>query len=131
MVNNIRDKITTIKVQEKTKLRLNKLKEYKLESYEQLLRKMLFILNLCRKRPESAKRKLEQIDNSVKREKEYKLDKYEQELFNKVKPYTDNTLLHWSGYENKKEWEDDNKEPYSRKGLIISNYEDIQEEVGE
>ena len=65
------DKITTIKLQEKTKLRLNKLKEYELESYEQVVRKILFILNLCRKSPEKAKYLLEKIDASIKREKQY------------------------------------------------------------
>ena len=69
------NKITTIKVQKETKLRLNKLREYDLESYEQVLRKMLFILNLCRKRPESAKKKLEQIDISIRRSKEYEKNK--------------------------------------------------------
>ena len=69
------NKITTIKVQRETKLRLNKLREYDLESYEQVLRKMLFILNLCRKRPESAKKKLEQIDISIRRSKEYEKNK--------------------------------------------------------
>jgi len=68
------NKVTTIKIQEKTKKRLNKLKEYELESYEQILRKMLYILNLCRKKPELAKRKLELIDESIKREKDYKED---------------------------------------------------------
>tara|TARA_Y100000310_G_scaffold268360_1_gene280935 strand:- start:2374 stop:2601 length:228 start_codon:yes stop_codon:yes gene_type:complete len=65
------NKITTIKVQKETKLRLNKLKEYDLESYEQILRKMLFILSMCRKRPELAKKKLEQIDISIRRAREY------------------------------------------------------------
>ncbi len=69
------NKVTTIKIQEKTKKRLNKLKEYELESYEQILRKMLYILNLCRKKPELAKRKLELIDESIKREKDYKEDR--------------------------------------------------------
>jgi len=68
------DKITTIKVQEKTKNRLNKLKEYELESYEQVLRKMLYILNMCRKTPEKAKRFLEKIDESIKRDKDYDED---------------------------------------------------------
>ena len=67
-------KITTIKVQEETKLRLNKLKEYDLESYEQVLRKILYILNMCRKTPEKAKRFLEKIDINIKREKEYSQD---------------------------------------------------------
>lgn len=70
----IRSKVTTIKLQEETKLRLNKLKEYDLESYDQVLRKILYILNMCRKKPELAKKKLEQIDSSIVREKEYSED---------------------------------------------------------
>ncbi len=69
------NKITTMKVQQETKIRLNKLKEYDLESYEQILRKMLYILNMCRKRPELAKKKLEQIDISIRRAKEYERNK--------------------------------------------------------
>jgi|TARA_B100001971_G_C18241020_1_gene570922 hypothetical protein len=64
-----------MKVQQETKIRLNKLKEYDLESYEQILRKMLYILNMCRKRPELAKKKLEQIDISIRRAKEYERNK--------------------------------------------------------
>jgi len=68
------EKITTIKVWEKTKLRLNRLKEFDLESYEQVLRKMLYILNMCRKNPEKAKRFLEKIDASIRRERDYEED---------------------------------------------------------
>ena len=68
------EKITTIKVQQETKSRLNKLKEYNLESYDQLLRKMLYVLNMCRKNPERAKKFLEKVDESIKRDKEYSED---------------------------------------------------------
>ena len=61
--------ITTIKVMKETKLRLNKLKEFERESYDQILRKMLHILNIARKTPAKAKKFLEDIDNSIKREK--------------------------------------------------------------
>ena len=63
--------ITTIKVFKETKLRLNKLKEYDRESYDQLLRKILFVLNECRKNPEKARRILEDIDSRVRREEVY------------------------------------------------------------
>ena len=63
-----------MKVQEETKLRLNKLKEFELESYEQVLRKILYILNMCKKNPEKAKLFLSRIDKNIKRGKEYNKD---------------------------------------------------------
>ncbi|MBD3252673.1 hypothetical protein GF386_03010 [Candidatus Pacearchaeota archaeon] len=65
------ENITTIKIFKETKKRLNKLKEYERESYDQLLRKILYILNECRKNPEKAKRILEDIDLRIKREEVY------------------------------------------------------------
>ena len=63
--------ITTIKIATETKSRLNKLKEFERESYDQVLRKMLYILNECRKNPLKAKKILLTIDATIKREKEY------------------------------------------------------------
>lgn len=63
--------ITTIKIANETKSRLNKLKEFDRESYDQVLRKMLYILNECRKNPIKAKKILVSIDQSIKREKAY------------------------------------------------------------
>ncbi|NPE26461.1 hypothetical protein HNV12_00465 [Methanococcoides sp. SA1] len=54
-------KITTIKLLEETKLRLEKLREHKRESYDDILRKILYVLNTARDSPESAKRVLEKI----------------------------------------------------------------------
>ena len=54
-------KITTIKLVEETKLRLEKLREHKRESYDDILRKILYILNIARDDPEKAKRVLERI----------------------------------------------------------------------
>ncbi|MBR9706036.1 hypothetical protein GOV14_03310 [Candidatus Pacearchaeota archaeon] len=62
---------TTIKIARETKLRLNKLKEYDRESYDQILRKMLYVLNICRQAPEKAKRVLEEIDMRIKMSKEF------------------------------------------------------------
>jgi len=56
-----RSKITTIKLLEETKLRLDKLREQKGESYDDILRKILYILNVARDEPERAKRILERI----------------------------------------------------------------------
>jgi hypothetical protein len=54
-------KITTIKLLEETKLRIEKLREHKRESYDDILRKILYVLNTARDSPESARRILERI----------------------------------------------------------------------
>lgn len=54
-------KITTIKLLEETKLRVEKLREHKRESYDDILKKILYILNKARDSPESAKKILEKI----------------------------------------------------------------------
>ncbi len=54
-------KITTIKLSEETKIRLGKLRENKRESYDEILRKILYILNIVRDEPEKAKRVLERV----------------------------------------------------------------------
>ncbi|MBT6689812.1 hypothetical protein HN903_00615 [archaeon] len=55
------EKITTIKLLEETKFRIEKLREHKRESYDDILRKILYILNTARDSPEKAKRILEKI----------------------------------------------------------------------
>lgn len=56
-------KITTIKLLEETKLRIEKLREHKRESYDDILRKVLYVLNVARDSPESAKKILEKISD--------------------------------------------------------------------
>lgn len=58
------NEITTIKIEKQTKLRLNRLKEYERETYDQIIKKMLFILNTCREHPENARKILRNIDIS-------------------------------------------------------------------
>lgn len=69
-------KITTIKLLEETKMRLEKLREHKKESYDNILRKILYILNVSRDDPEKAKKILERIselrERMIKEEKERK-----------------------------------------------------------
>jgi len=55
------EKITTIKLLEETKNRLEKLREHKRESYDDILKKILYVLNVAREEPEKAKRVLERI----------------------------------------------------------------------
>jgi len=54
-------KITTIKLLDETKLRIEKLRQHKGESYDDILRKILYILNTARDEPDKAKRILEKI----------------------------------------------------------------------
>lgn len=54
--------VTTIKLYKKTKKRLNKLKVSKRESYEDVLKRILDILNICRINPAKARDKLIVID---------------------------------------------------------------------
>jgi hypothetical protein len=54
-------KITTVKLTEETKNRLEKLKEHKKESFDDILKKILYVLNVVREEPEKAKRILEKI----------------------------------------------------------------------
>jgi hypothetical protein len=57
-----KEKITTIKLSQKTKDRIDKLKVYKRESYDEVIQKMLEILNIARTNPEAARGKLIAID---------------------------------------------------------------------
>jgi hypothetical protein len=59
-------KITTIKLSKSTKERLDSLKEYKRESYEELIEKILEILNICKMNPLKARAKLIKIDRQHK-----------------------------------------------------------------
>lgn len=69
-------KITTIKLLEETKLRIEKLREHKRESYDDILRKILYVLNIARDDPDKAKKILERIselrERMIKEEQEQK-----------------------------------------------------------
>ncbi|MCR4284831.1 MAG: hypothetical protein NUV97_02180 [archaeon] len=65
--NSDMGKITTLKLLEETKTRIEKLREHKRESYDDILRKVLYILNIVRDDPEKSKRILERIDDLRKR----------------------------------------------------------------
>lgn len=53
--------ITTIKIQRETKQRIDKLRENKNESYDDILRKILYVLNVTRDEPLKAKKILERV----------------------------------------------------------------------
>ena len=75
---NKEGKITTIKLLEETKNRIEKLREHKRESYDDILRKILYVLNTARESPEKAKRILERIselrERMIEEEQEQKED---------------------------------------------------------
>lgn len=70
------NKITTIKLLEETKNRIEKLREHKRESYDDILRKILYVLNIARDDPEKARRVLERIselrERMIQEEKDQK-----------------------------------------------------------
>jgi hypothetical protein len=63
--------VTTIKLDKETKVRLEKLREYKRETYDDIIKKMLYVLNLVKTEPEKAGGVLDRID--------YMRDKLKQE----------------------------------------------------
>ena len=64
MVDN--NKITTIKVGIETKARLDKLRVYHKESYDEVIQKILYILNLCKSGSSEARARLLAIDKAKK-----------------------------------------------------------------
>ncbi|MDD5193068.1 MAG: hypothetical protein PHF67_00625 [Candidatus Nanoarchaeia archaeon] len=59
--------ITTIKITKDTRERLNKLKEYERETFNDILNKMFYILNICKKTPEKSQKILNNIDKRIRR----------------------------------------------------------------
>ncbi len=59
--------ITTLKLEKETKERLERLREHKRETYDDIIRKILFVLNMVRDDPNKAKAILEFIDEKRKR----------------------------------------------------------------
>ncbi|MEK6836956.1 MAG: hypothetical protein AABX94_04815 [Nanoarchaeota archaeon] len=64
MVNE--HKITTIKVGIETKSRLDKLRVHHKESYDEVIQKILYILNLCKSGSSEARARLLAIDKAKK-----------------------------------------------------------------
>lgn len=79
-------KITTIKLEKETKGRLDKLKEHKRETYNDILKKILHILNSCRKNPQLANSILKNLDINIARIHGYTHEQPEQIKQESVKP---------------------------------------------
>lgn len=67
MAESNKDKITTIKVSVGTKERIDKLRAHKRDSYDEILQRLLGILNVCRADPDSAQEKLVKLEQLRKR----------------------------------------------------------------
>lgn len=65
----------TIKIEKQTKIRLGRLKEHERETYDQVIKKVLYVLNRIRKDPVSANRILQNIDKNIRRKKGYSEEK--------------------------------------------------------
>lgn len=63
----IRMDATTIKLHQNTKAELDKFREYKNESYEEVIQKVLFIAKKAAKEPELSKEALESIEKARER----------------------------------------------------------------
>lgn len=73
--------ITTIKVYSKTKISLNEFKEYDKESYDQILKKLLYLAHIIRQNPELGRKFLEEVEATKKAlQKRHDLRKVEQEI---------------------------------------------------
>ena len=63
---------TTIKVYKDTKTHLDKFREYKNESYDEVIKKVVYIAETCTTEPELSKEAIEAIERARKRIKEGK-----------------------------------------------------------
>ncbi|MFH1290121.1 MAG: hypothetical protein ABIH92_01815 [Nanoarchaeota archaeon] len=61
-----RKEITTIKLKKKTKNRLDKLRKHKRESYEEIVERILGLLNVLRSEPFEAQEKLFSLEKGDK-----------------------------------------------------------------
>ncbi|MDD2679163.1 MAG: hypothetical protein PHG04_04070 [Candidatus Nanoarchaeia archaeon] len=58
---------TTIKLRGETKMELDSFREYMNESYDELLRKLIFIAKNCKKNPELSSKTVQEIEDARKR----------------------------------------------------------------
>ncbi len=58
---------TTIKIHEDTKFELDNFREYKNESYDEVLKKILFIAKTCKTEPKLSKETVEAIERARER----------------------------------------------------------------
>ncbi len=86
MVTRDTAKITTIKINRETKERIEKLRTHRRESYDEIIRHILSILNLCVVNPERARIQLLSLEKKKKKEHRHAL--LDQENKTKQRPTT-------------------------------------------
>ncbi len=69
--------ITTIKVYQKTKINLDRFKEHRKESYDEVLKKILYIITLLKENPELGRKLLKEIEATKERLEKRQLYKEE------------------------------------------------------
>ena len=63
---------TTIKIHEDTKNELDQFREYKNESYDEVIKKVVYIAKICKKSPELSREAVEAIEKARERIKKGK-----------------------------------------------------------
>ncbi|MFC1733945.1 hypothetical protein ACFL6I_26890 [candidate division KSB1 bacterium] len=58
---------TTIKIHEDTKMELNRFREYKNESYDEVIKKVIYVAKTCKTQPKLSKKTLKAIEEARKR----------------------------------------------------------------
>ena len=58
---------TTIRLNNETKQELDKFKQYKNESYNELIRKLIYIAKMCEKEPKLSKKTIQEIKEARER----------------------------------------------------------------
>ena len=58
---------TTVRLNVQTKEELNKFKQYKNESYDELIRKLIYIANLCKNEPKLSQKTILEIKEARER----------------------------------------------------------------
>ena len=62
-----KSQITTVKIQKQTKERLDKLRVHRRDSYDEIVQRILGILNVCRRNPDEAQETLEKLEALAKK----------------------------------------------------------------
>jgi hypothetical protein len=58
---------TTIRLKQRTKEELNNFKQYKNESYDELIRKLIYLVNICAKEPKLSQKTILEIHEARER----------------------------------------------------------------
>tara|TARA_Y100000310_G_C20479634_1_gene714065 strand:- start:47 stop:283 length:237 start_codon:yes stop_codon:yes gene_type:complete len=58
---------TTIRLNQETKTELDKIRQYKNESYNELIKKLLFIAKMCEKEPKLSQKTVQEIKEARER----------------------------------------------------------------